>query len=167
MKTRESLLNPKSEAMIQAAAAMAANGAEALDRHCAALRALGAAPEEIAMAIHIGQAVKERPAEHMKEVADVLVDTKLVDEGAHQCPASQMDPTSAHFRLTMLVSAGAAMAANCEPCLNQAVPFAVEAGVSFDDLQRSVLLGLHTKEQIKADLHARIISALSAPAKAA
>ena len=50
-------------------------------------------------------------------------------------------PEIADYKITMLIAAGAAMAANCEPCLNKAKPELIEAGVSEADNRRAVESG--------------------------
>ncbi len=61
---------------------------------------------------------------------------------------SAMDITPVvDYKVTMLIAAGAAMAANCEPCLNKVVPDLMEAGVAEDDIRRAVEIG-----QFEADL---------------
>ena len=51
------------------------------------------------------------------------------------------------YRVTMLIAAGAAMAANCEPCLNKAIPELIEAGVSEADIRRAVEIGQFVKDR--------------------
>ena len=51
------------------------------------------------------------------------------------------------YRVTMLIATGAAMAANCEPCLNKAVPELIEAGVSEADIRRAVEIGQFVKDR--------------------
>ena len=101
---------------------MKANGERYLREALEELRAAGVPDGHIRGAIEIGEAVKSRPAAIMKEAADVLTGTHLspprVSGG---CPAQGL-PKGDVFLTTMLIAAGAAMAANCEPCLNQAVP---------------------------------------------
>ena len=47
----------------------------------------------------------------------------------------------------MLIAAGAAMAANCEPCLNKVVPSLIEAGVSMADIRSAVSIGQSVKDR--------------------
>ena len=51
------------------------------------------------------------------------------------------------YRVTMLIATGAAMAANCEPCMNKAVPELIEAGVSEADIRRAVEIGQFVKDR--------------------
>ena len=50
-------------------------------------------------------------------------------------------------KMTLLIAAGAAMAANCEPCLNRIVPDLIEAGVAEADIQRAVEIGQFIKDK--------------------
>jgi alkylhydroperoxidase/carboxymuconolactone decarboxylase family protein YurZ len=51
------------------------------------------------------------------------------------------------YKVTMLIAAGAAMAANCEPCLNRIVPDLIEAGVATADIQKAVEIGQFVKDK--------------------
>jgi len=51
------------------------------------------------------------------------------------------------FKVTMLIAAGAAMAANCEPCLNKVVPDLIEAGVAEADIRKAVEIGQFVKDK--------------------
>ncbi len=51
------------------------------------------------------------------------------------------------YKVTLLIAAGAAMAANCEPCLNKAVPDLKEAGVDDADIRRAVEIGQFVKDR--------------------
>jgi len=51
------------------------------------------------------------------------------------------------FKVTMLIAAGAAMAANCEPCLNKIVPDLIEAGVAESDIRKAVEIGQFVKDK--------------------
>ena len=50
-------------------------------------------------------------------------------------------------KVTLLIAAGAAMAANCEMCLNKIVPDLMEAGVSEADIRRAVEIGQFVKDK--------------------
>jgi hypothetical protein len=52
-----------------------------------------------------------------------------------------------NYKVTMLIAAGAAMAANCEPCLNKIVPDLIEAGVDEADIQKAVEIGQFVKDK--------------------
>ena len=49
------------------------------------------------------------------------------------------------YQVTMLI--GAAMAANCEPCLNKIIPDLIEAGVAEVDIQKAVEIGQFVKDK--------------------
>jgi len=51
------------------------------------------------------------------------------------------------FKVTMLIAAGAAMAANCEPCLNKVVPDLIAAGVADADIRKAVEIGQFVKDK--------------------
>lgn len=51
------------------------------------------------------------------------------------------------YKVTMLIVAGAAMAANCEPCLNKIVPDLIEAGVADEDIRKAVEIGQFVKDK--------------------
>jgi len=51
------------------------------------------------------------------------------------------------YKVTMLIAAGAAMAANCEPCLNKIVPDLLEAGVTETDIRKAVEIGQFVKDK--------------------
>jgi len=52
-----------------------------------------------------------------------------------------------NYEVTLLIAAGAAMAANCEPCLNKIVPDLIEAGVIEKDIQRAVEIAQFVKDK--------------------
>ena len=51
------------------------------------------------------------------------------------------------YPVTMLIAAGAAMAANCEPCLNKIIPDLIEAGVAEADIRKAVEIGQFVKDK--------------------
>lgn len=51
------------------------------------------------------------------------------------------------YQVGLLIAAGAAMAANCEPCLNKAVPDLIEAGVSMSDIRKALEIGQFVKDK--------------------
>jgi len=56
-------------------------------------------------------------------------------------------PQIVDFKVTMLIAAGAAMAANCEPCLNKIVSDLIEAGVADGDIRKAVEIGQFVKDK--------------------
>jgi alkylhydroperoxidase/carboxymuconolactone decarboxylase family protein YurZ len=147
------IVNDKVTLLIAAGAAVAANAVSCVEHVFHELKEAGATNEEIRGAVEIGQAVKEKPAGIMKEAADLLTGTSLSEKsGAEECPASKLPPAGEAFKLMMLIAAGAAMATNCEPCLNQAVPGLIEAGVAAADIRRAVETGQAVKDQAFAQV---------------
>jgi alkylhydroperoxidase/carboxymuconolactone decarboxylase family protein YurZ len=49
--------------------------------------------------------------------------------------------------VSLLIAAGAAMAANCEPCLNKVVPDLIEAGVAEADIRKAMEIGQFVKDK--------------------
>ncbi len=56
-------------------------------------------------------------------------------------------PQIVDYKVTMLIAAGAAIAANCEPCLNKVVPDLIEAGVAESDIRKAVEIGQFVKDK--------------------
>jgi alkylhydroperoxidase/carboxymuconolactone decarboxylase family protein YurZ len=56
-------------------------------------------------------------------------------------------PRIVDYKVSLLIAAGAAMAANCEPCLNKVVPDLMEAGVAEADIRKAVELGQFVKDK--------------------
>jgi len=52
-----------------------------------------------------------------------------------------------NYEVTLLIAAGAAMAANCEPCLNKIVPDLIAAGVIEKDIQKAVEIAQFVKDK--------------------
>jgi alkylhydroperoxidase/carboxymuconolactone decarboxylase family protein YurZ len=72
------------------------------------------------------------------------------EEKNHKVIEAQLTKDSSEivdYRVTMLIAAGAAMAANCEPCLDKIVPDLVEAGVAEADIRRAVEIGQFVKDK--------------------
>jgi hypothetical protein len=72
------------------------------------------------------------------------------EEKVHKIEAEQVledGPQIVDYQVTMLIAAGAAMAANCEPCLNKVVPDLLEAGVCEADIRRAVEIGQVVKDR--------------------
>jgi len=146
-KIKPGLIDRKVTLLISAGAAMAGNCEPCLRKIVPQLKEAGASDEEIRWAVVVAQRVKEQPMSIMKAVADELTGTGLsaqpVDEA---CPADQMAKDT-NFKVTMLIAAAAAMAANCEFCLNKVVPDLIEAGVSETDIRRAVEIGQFVKDK--------------------
>ena len=61
--------------------------------------------------------------------------------------SAKNNPQIVDYKVTMLIAAGAAMAANCEPCLNKVVPDLIEAGVAEADIRKAVEIGQFVKDK--------------------
>ena len=61
--------------------------------------------------------------------------------------AATESPQIVDYKVTMLIAAGAAMAANCEPCLNMVVADLLEAGVAVSDIRKAVEIGQFVKDK--------------------
>lgn len=61
-------------------------------------------------------------------------------------------PQIVNYEVTLLIAAAAAMASNCEPCLNKAIPELIEAGVSEADIRRAVEIGQFVKDRPAATM---------------
>ena len=136
--------------LVAAGAALAANFEAYLNKVVADLKETAVPAEHIRAAMQVGQAVKDKPAKRLKEAADFLTGSHLADEPSNKpCPMESM-PRDDTYKVTMLIAAGSAMAAGCEPCLNQAIPGLIEAGVADADIRRALEIGQAVKE-IAAD----------------
>lgn len=56
-------------------------------------------------------------------------------------------PQLIDHKVTLLIAAGAAMAANCEACINKIIPDLKEAGVADADIRRAVEIGQFVKDK--------------------
>jgi len=146
-RIKPGLIDRKVTLLISLGAAMAGNCEPCLRQIVADLKGLGAADDEIRGAVMVGQFVKEKPIQLMKEAADSLTGTHYLDMAPSEgCPADEM-PKTENFKVMMLIAAGAAMAANCEFCLNKIVPDLMEAGVCETDMRRAVEIGQFVKDK--------------------
>ncbi|MHC4430126.1 MAG: hypothetical protein ACYS0D_16240 [Planctomycetota bacterium] len=122
------IVDSKVARLIAVGASMAANNESRFAESVECLKADGAHEDEIRLAVQVGQTVKDKPAGVMKTTADRLTGTSLVREApAGECPAEKMKQTPV-YAVMMLIAAGSAMSANCEPCLNKVIPDLIEAG---------------------------------------
>jgi alkylhydroperoxidase/carboxymuconolactone decarboxylase family protein YurZ len=141
------IVDSKVARLIAIGASMAANNESRFIESVESLRTDGAHDDEIRLAVQLGQTVKDKPAGIMKAAADRITGTSLMRETpAWRCPAEQMKQNSL-YPVLMLIAAGSAMAANCEPCLNKAVPDLIEAGVHEGDIRRALEIGQTVKDQ--------------------
>jgi hypothetical protein len=140
------LMGEEMSLLVAAGAALAANSEAYLNTVVAELRETAVPEEHIRAAVQVGQAVKDKPAKRLKEVADDLTGSQLAEEPSNKpCPMESM-PRDDSYKATMLIAAGSAMAAGCEPCLNQAIPGLIEAGVADADIRRAVEIGQFVKD---------------------
>jgi alkylhydroperoxidase/carboxymuconolactone decarboxylase family protein YurZ len=144
---KSEIVDEKLSLLIATGAAMAANCESCLKKIVPDLIEAGGDETEFRMAVKIGQVVKDKPATIMKEAADALTGSKLTDQSQSQeCPLETMEP-GYRFNRAMLIAAGAAMAANCEPCINQAIPILIEAGIADADIRRAVVIAQTVKDK--------------------
>lgn len=70
-----------------------------------------------------------------------------VETPAKEQPAAGTIYKLVDHKVTLLIAAGAAMAANCEACINKIVPELREAGVAEADIRRAVEIGQFVKDK--------------------
>jgi alkylhydroperoxidase/carboxymuconolactone decarboxylase family protein YurZ len=132
---------------MSAGAAIAASCEPCLRKIVPQLQEIGATDEEIHGAIYTGQMVKDRPALIMKQVADEIAGTGFSEaSNVESCPGDTMVKDD-KYKVMMLVAAAAAMAANCEFCLNKVIPDLIELGVSEADMRKAVEVGQFIKDK--------------------
>ena len=69
------------------------------------------------------------------------------EQNVTELQSAKNKPQIVDYKVTMLIAAGAAMAANCEPCLNRVVPDLIEAGVAEADIRKAVEIGQFVKDK--------------------
>ena len=149
MKT-QGTINRIEEQLIKAGAAMAANNQQSFGEAFDELVGLDTGLDAIRFAAGVGQAVREKPVAAMGKYVEELFGVEPVEAtGAKSCPAQGIKD-EAQLRLMMLIAVGSAVAANCEPCLNQAVLALADARISHDEIRVAAEIGLHVKE-LKAE----------------
>jgi len=146
----EELVDDKVSMLIMAGAAVAASYRPILEELLPRLKESGLPAEMIHAAIQVGNAVRQKPVAMVKELTDTLAAVGAPEPPTGGgCPAEQLGPGYA-YNVTMLIGAGAAMAANCEWCFNQAVPNLIEAGVADSDIRTAVEIGQSVKDRVSA-----------------
>ena len=160
MNTTPYKIDETKRLLITAGAAVAANGGELVKKTLAALTNADVPREKSALALSIGRCVRERPAHHMMSVADVLVETGYGVDSGFERSADAIQSDALCPKTVLLISAGAAMAANCEPCLNMLVPRLIEVGVSDDDIRTAVNIGKETLDSIVDTTWAAVSAAM-------
>ena len=144
------IVDDKVSMLITAGAAVAASDRFCLEELLPRLKDAGLPAELIHGAIQVGNAVREKPVAMVKQLTDLLSAAGAPEpRAAGGCPAEQLEPGYV-FNVTMLIGAGAAMAANCEWCFSQAVPNLIEAGVADADIRRAVEIGQSVKDRVNA-----------------
>ena len=145
--TVSNIVDGKVAKLIAVGAAMAANSEPGFTQAVSESERDGVSKEAIRAAVEMGQLVKDKPATLLKKAADVLTGTNLTAKPTGEgCPADKMK-RGAEYNLTMLIGAGAAMAAGCEPCLNKVVPGLIEAGVAEADIRKAVEIGQAARDR--------------------
>jgi hypothetical protein len=69
------------------------------------------------------------------------------EQNVTELQSAKNNPQIVDYKISMLIAAGAAMAANCEPCLNRVVPDLIEAGVAEADIRKAVEIGQFVKDK--------------------
>jgi AhpD family alkylhydroperoxidase len=139
--------NYKQIMLVAAGSAMAASCEPCLNMVIPNLIEVGVPDAEIRRAVEIGQCVKDREAEIMKEAADVLAGTSFLDaEVPERCAQDAMEALTAD-KTSMLIALGAAVAGNCDSCLDTVVRELREAGATNEEIRGAVEIGLTVKEK--------------------
>ncbi len=137
--------------LIAAGASMAANCRPCLVRIVDDLVKAGVPGEAIRGAVQTGQMAKDKPATLMKEEADRLTGTQLSEKAEPGvCPIEAMRSRGFDVRVPLLIAAGSAVAAGCEPCLNSIIPKLIETKVPEADIRRAVEIGQGIKDRVTA-----------------
>ena len=139
--------NYKRIMLVAAGSAMAASCEPCLNHVIPNLIEIGVPDAEIRRAVEIGQYVKDREADIMKEAADVLAGTSFLDgEIPERCGQDEMATLTAD-KTSMLIAVGAAVAGNCVSCLDTVVRELKAAGATNEEIRGAVEIGLTVKEK--------------------
>ena len=139
--------NYKRVMLVAAGSAMAASCEPCLNMVIPNLIEVEVPHAEIRRAVEIGQYVKDRQASIMKEAADVLAGTSFLDEEVpEECVRDEMERLELD-KMGMLVAVGAAVAGNCESCLNTVVRELRNAGATDEEIRGAVDIGQTVKER--------------------
>jgi alkylhydroperoxidase/carboxymuconolactone decarboxylase family protein YurZ len=79
--------------------------------------------------------------------AAIQTQAQVVERTQEARQDQEKAPRLVDHKVTLLIAAGAAMAANCEPCLNKIVPDLIEAGVHELDIRSAVQIGQFVKDK--------------------
>jgi AhpD family alkylhydroperoxidase len=135
--------NYKRVMLIAAGSAMAASCEPCLNMVIPNLLEVGVPDAEIRRAAY----VKDREADIMREAADILAGTSFMDkEVPEECTQDEMEPIKVD-KMRMLIAVGAAVAGNCESCLNSIVPELKKAGATDEEIRGAVDIGQTVKER--------------------
>jgi AhpD family alkylhydroperoxidase len=133
--------------LVAAGSAMAASCEPCLNHVIPNLIEVGVPENEIRRAVEIGQCVKDRKGEIMKEAADVLAGTSFIDgEAPEPCSRDELRTLMAD-KTGMLIALGAAVAGNCESCLESVARELREAGATCEEIRGAVEIALTVKEK--------------------
>jgi alkylhydroperoxidase/carboxymuconolactone decarboxylase family protein YurZ len=144
MNTQDAISRTE-EQLIMAGAAVAANNQQSFQGAFDELTNLGVGVDEIRFAAGVGRAVREKPAAEMGRFVEKVFGVDPVETaGSKSCPAKQVK-NEAHHRLMMLIAVASAVAANCEPCLSQAVLALADGGFPGDEVRIAAEIGLEVK----------------------
>jgi AhpD family alkylhydroperoxidase len=133
--------------LIAAGSAMAASCEPCLNHVIPNLIEAGVPESRIRTAVEIGQYVRDREADVMKEAADVLAGTQFLEEEVPtECPQGPMK-TLQSDKMSMLIAVGASVAGNCESCLRTVVGELRAAGAAEEEIRGAVEVGLTVKEK--------------------
>jgi AhpD family alkylhydroperoxidase len=139
--------NYKRIMLVAAGSAMAASCEPCLNHVIPNLIEIGVPDDEIRRAVEIGQYVKDREADIMKEAADVLAGTSFLDgEIPEGCGKDEL-ATLAADKSSMLIAVGAAVAGNCASCLETVVRELRAAGATNEEIRGAVEIALTVKEK--------------------
>jgi len=139
--------NYKRIMLVAAGSAMAASCEPCLNMVIPNLIEVGVPDAEIRRAVEIGQCVKDREADIMKEAADVLAGTRFLDrEIPEQCGRDEMEILKAD-KTSMLIAIGAAVAGNCNSCLDAVARELKAAGATNEEIRGAVEIALTVKEK--------------------
>ena len=139
--------NYKQIMLVAAGSAMAASCEPCLNHVIPNLIEIGVPDAEIRRAVEIGQYVKDREADIMKEAADVLAGTSFLDrEIPERCGQDGMEMLKAD-KASMLIAVGAAVAGNCASCLDTVVRELKAVGATNEEIRPAVEIALTVKEK--------------------
>ncbi len=139
--------NYKRVMMVAAGSAMAANCEPCLNMVIPNLIEVGVPDADIRRAVEIGQYVKDRKADTMKEAAAILAGTSLLDQEVPEaCTPDEMRFVKVD-KMSMLIAVGAAVAGNCDACLAAVFPELKKAGATDEEIRGVMDIAQTVKER--------------------